>query len=253
MATEAPGRAPADAGADAATVAPSPGVPPALLRAVLGTLSAVTAVALVHAAFFADVPPPAAAAWERLALPAHELVPAGFAPAHAARQVTHASVARFEARPRELDGKPFALALVPVRTRSHVDLHRGFLADALPGMAIEPDGRPRLGTGAAQGTQYALGTADGRRMLQSCIAPDGTTGVDDLRLVAAIGDQRERGPAARVRQVLGLQPPSRWECAWVAISVEPGPAADEQLLAHWGDLLAAWKRQSPWPAAAAAR
>jgi hypothetical protein len=242
------GAGPADA-AQALASAASTGVRPVVLHGVLGLLSLLTALALVHAAFFSDVPPPAAAAWERIGWPTHEKLVGETTPAQAGRKFTHGGITRFEARPREAGGVPFAVALAAVRTRSHVDLHRGFLAESLPGMTLEVDGPPRLGTGPMKGTQFALGNAGGRRMLQSCIAPDGTTGVDDLRLVAAIGDQRERGLHARVRQVLGLQPPSRWECAWVAISVEPGPAADEQLQVRWGELLAMWKARAPWPVA----
>ncbi|WP_295448653.1 hypothetical protein [uncultured Thiodictyon sp.] len=65
--------------------------------------------------------------------------------------------------------------------------------------------------------------------------------------------ERQRDPRQWLRQALGLDPQSRWECLLISISTAAHPAAQAQLLTLWAGVYQSLQTRRPvlWPFAAA--
>ena len=209
--------------------------------------------ALAYQAFGLRTVPPAAADWTRLALTGYELVIKDHEVAASERDLAHGGVARFEAIPREAGKNPFSISVVPVRPRQNKDLNLSFFYESFPALTPEAAGKERPGEGDAKSTKVIIGTVKGQRVLQTCITPTGVAATSSSDLNANLGATREQGIKARWLQLLGMQAPARWECAWVTIELAAGASdsarADQDLLAIWADVHAAWRARPPWPLA----
>jgi hypothetical protein len=224
-------------------------------------------LAWAQLAFGLQTPAPTPAQWAGFTLVGYAFTHRTEAAPSAGKDFSHGELVHVQAAPREPGRSGFSMRLVALRKRAQVEFSLDAVHQRLPAVAVArgdgpADARGGAGVGARGGAPalapagggtpaaapvLALGSLHGRPALQTCITAHGVAGVDKTALSEAIDSVRERGWQARVRQVLGLQPPGRWECALVTIDVDRGDDAEQRLLTIWGQVQTAWQAQPPWP------
>jgi hypothetical protein len=222
-----------------------------LLQVLLLALCGSAAIALGDLAFGFKLPSPPDVRRESVQLAGYTTVLRVIEPSEEKVAASHGSVARFQFIPQDSSRPAVSATIATMRVRSHGDLSVGYMAHTFPGVVPMANGAAWTAVDDAPGGELHVGAAADQAVLEGCITPSGAYAVSSERLVAASGDQRRTDLSSRVRQVMGMQSPARWECVWVTLSLPSNGSAVEQLRTAWRALSSSWPAYSPWAAPSA--
>lgn len=205
---------------------------PGVLRALLLLLVLLSAAAFTALVVAPAAPPePQPLALPARALPALQATSAW--PPQRRRNLSTGAGQRYRwPHPSKGQAASLELELLPVRLRRYEDLGVRPI-QRLRQRPLWRDQNMRYVIDGAD--QLALGALGQQQLLQTCWVPGKQAAAQSETLVDLL-NVPPPDPGARLRVVLGLEPPRRWECILVGLQMPAGPQSQEHLLAAWREL-----------------
>lgn len=229
--------------------------------ATLIALSALTAAALLYAAFSLRALLPPAVQWQRLQIPGYTINGKVLESPKTSRQFAHGNVIGLEVLPgpQPAEGSvpvgAFTVTLAAVGSRSHETFYLGRIREFATAFAIQ-EPTPAVPLNSEQKkSKFDTGQIEGKPLAQACITRTGLVSADTAQLTADISSWQATGGAARFGQLLGTAEPIPWDCVLVSIrATDEAQESDrkvEALYAFWQQFIEAWASSKPWVQAAA--
>lgn len=217
------------------------------LRTVIASLVVLTAAVTVIKPVNLRAPAPERETPRSLGLPNERLDLLAEEPMRVGRSLSSGALRRWHLSENTQD-PPLTLTLVSVRARTFPELQVAAFRHVDPDLVLldrrlnAADRKDKI----PLTEQFAIGRGHDKvtgksTRLQSCITPDGSSGVTTATLSAQLHKQREQEERqmsfrTRIARLAGLNEHSRWECLAVQLSTPTTPDSPRRLLRVWSAL-----------------